>query len=345
MKWSERELEMVSKLRKSGKSIREIASTLNRSYDSIRHIIRRYNFSKTEVPKYVKNFVQELDIDYNLSEEIIKKIKETYTLNWKIAKSTRKTKKKEFKSYLVIADVHVPYQDDIAIRAVLKLMEDIAFDGFIILGDFMELDSISHWLLGENKLKSLEGKRIMEDYAIGNALLDEFDKRLPKDCDKRFFGGNHESGRYDAFIEKYPMLEGLFDPFKELKLEERGYIVYRDLNHIERIGKLSFTHGIFWNKHFLAKHIDEFKTNVLIAHVHTPRMRLANSPAKETAIFGGSVGCLTNLNPEYNKNKPNKTAHGFAVVHFYDDGIFDVDIKRIVKGKFVYNGKLYDGNK
>ena len=45
------------------------------------------------------------------------------------------------------------------------------------------------------------------------------------------------------------------------------------------------------------------------------------------------------------KNKPNKWTHGFAVVHFFPNGDFDVDLKRIVRGRFVYNGKLYDGNK
>ena len=52
-------------------------------------------------------------------------------------------------------------------------MDDVAFDGFYIVGDFMNMEPISHWL--KNKKKTLEGKRMKEDYIRGNALLDEFD--------------------------------------------------------------------------------------------------------------------------------------------------------------------------
>ena len=222
-------------------------------------------------------------------------------------------------------------------------MDDISFDGFIILGDYMDMSPISHWL--KHKRKTLENKRMLTDYIEGNKLLDEFDKRLPKSCDKRFFYGNHEDWYYQL-IEEYPALEGLLEPKIELKLEERGYKVYDKINHIERIGRLSFTHGIYHQQNFVKKHIDELKTNVIIGHLHTPRMRFASSPAREIAISGYSIGCLSDLAPAYQKNRPNSWVHGFGVVYFYDNGgYFDVDIKRIVKGKFIFNDKLYNGNK
>jgi len=342
MQWTKQEVNKVKQMRKAGKTIREIAKSLNRTYDSVRHILKRIDIPKVEKPKISLEIDKEIE---SYIDDEIAFIKKHYSTAWKPTKQRKKSnKEKSFKSYLVIADVHVPYQNDTAIRAVLQLMEDITFDGFIILGDFMDMTPISHWLHEKNQRKSLEGLRMKEDYLIGNMLLDEFDRRLPKNCDKIFVYGNHERFAYD-FEEKYPMLEGLFNPTIELKLKERNYKVYEGINPTFKIGKLVFTHGLYHNKHFLAKHIDEFKTNILIGHLHTPRLRLANSIAKELPIMGASVGCLCDLNPDYNRNKPNKTCHGFAVVYFYDDGYFDIDIKRIIKGKFVFNGKLYDGNK
>ena len=75
---------------------------------------------------------------------------------------------------------------------------------------------------------------------LGGSLHHEFDKRLPKGCDKRFFYGNHEDW-YFQLIEEYPALEGLLEPKTELKLIERGYKVYDTINNIEKIGKLNFT--------------------------------------------------------------------------------------------------------
>ena len=671
MRWEQEDINILRVYRRDGLTISDIAQKMGRSYDSIKHAIARYNIDSPLIkkPNKVADELQEIAnaISEETMEDTIERIKSIYSTKWQPTKE-RKTsnKKKNFKAYLIIADTHVPHQNDIAVKAVLNMMEDYAFDGFVVLGDYMDMAPISHWLHDKNKRKSLEGMRMKEDYTVGNMLLDEFDKRLPKKCDKRFFWGNHsfvkdtevltdkgwikiqnieftkqykiaqfdietkqisfanpemltyhpepyvikieghntcqvvdplhhvivddkkvlakdllnteikekqlplrcyaknrgvdftdnelklitwiimdatvvdrskrentdakriqfklskkrkiedlcfllkemkipytlkpatksgdnvlqpyliriygkeakkyfkivtknkvfprdfknlnleqfkvvldviaktdgqkvssnkitwktinkhnadiiqesaikngylcsinekqgvsgfKNGKtqyhvyikkqlvasyklkivkekyndniysitmpkgtivtryngkvaftgncdwYHQFIEKYPMLDGLFNPTIELKLKERGYKVYEDLNHIERIGRLSLTHGMYHNKHFLTKHIDEFKTNVLVGHLHTSRLRLENSPAKEVAIFGASVGCLCDLNPAYNRNKPNKTSHGFAVVYFYDNGYFDVDLKRIVKGKFVFNNKLYDGNK
>lgn len=263
-------------------------------------------------------------------------------IDWQIKKTKKNiTTKKSFTTYLVLADTHVPHTNVSAMKSIFYLMDDIKFDGFVVLGDFMDMSPISHWL--KNKRKTLENKRMVTDYIEGNKLLDEFDKRLPKKCDKRFFYGNHEEW-YHQLIEEYPALEGLLDPKIELKLGERGYKVYDKLNHIERIGKLSFTHGIYHSQNFVKKHIDELKTNIIFGHLHTPRQRFASSPAREIAIAGYALGALCDLSPAYMKNRPNSWVHGFALVYFYDNGFFDVDIKRIVKGKFVYNNRLYNGN-
>ncbi len=73
-------------------------------------------------------------------------------------------------------------------------------------------------------------------------------------------------------------------------------------------------------------------------------MRFENSPAKEIAIAGYCLGCLCNMNPLFMKDRAHKWSHGFAVLYIYENGFFDIDLKRIVDGRFVYNNKMYDGN-
>ena len=130
----------------------------------------------------------------------------------------------------------------------------------------------------------------------------------------------------------------------EKELKERGYIVYDKINHIERIGKLSMCHGQYHNQNYVLKHINEFKTNVLHADLHSPRMRFENSPAKELAIAGYCLGCLCDMNPSFMKNRAHKWSHGFAILYLLEDGNFDIDLKRIVNGRFIYNQKMYNGN-
>jgi predicted phosphodiesterase len=332
--------QILIELYNSGKTDIELAHLFETSERTIQRRLARLR-----VKKRIKNR-RELPISQDTTV-VPATIEETKPLNWKIPKSRKKSTHidKSFSPYLVIADPHIPYVNQSAVKAILKLMDDITFDGFIILGDYMDMTPISHWLQKKRKRKSLENKRMKADYIEGNKLLDEFDKRLPEGCDKRYFYGNHERFYYDL-IEEYPALEGYFEPKTQLKLEERGYKVYDKINHIERIGRLSFTHGIYHVQNYVKKHIEEFKTNVIFGHLHSPRMRFSASPAKQIEIAGYCVGCLCNMNPAYMQGRPHKWAHGFGIVYFYEghQGFFDVDLKRIVKGRFVYEGKLYDGN-
>jgi predicted phosphodiesterase len=337
-------IQELQKLLDDGKRYKDIAVIFNTSISSVKHAAQAYCNRKITPSIATGSRPQAPQPHEALDVETLDTMKEQFKLHWTVPKSTKTLKTKAFKSYLVVADIHVPQVNSAAVKSILKLMDDVPFDGFIILGDYMDMEPISHWLQDKGQHKSLENKRMLTDYVMGNALLDEFDKRLPKNCDKRYFYGNHERFYYDL-IERLPALEGLLDPQEKLRLKERSYKVYDKINHIERIGRLSFTHGMYHGENYLKKHIDEFKTNVIHADIHSPRFQLSPSPAREVAISGDCVGCLCDLNPIYMNNRCNKWSHGFAVVHFFENGCFDVDNKRIVYGKFVYNNKLYNGNK
>jgi hypothetical protein len=323
----------------SGKDDMDLAKLFNVS----ERTIQRYNaqLRKAKKIKFRADFPESKTITVQSADSVA----ELPKIDWKIPKSTIKpNSKKPFTTYLVLADTHIPYVNQVAMKSVLKLMDDITFDGFVILGDYMDMEPISHWLQDKKQNKTLEGKRMQNDYIEGNKLLDEFDKRLPKKCDKRYFYGNHERFYYDL-IEKLPALAGFFSPKSELHLEERGFTVYDKINHVEKIGKLAFTHGMYHSQNYVKAHLDKFATNVIHADMHSPRFRCAETIARELAFVGYCLGCMCDLNPNFMRNRPNKWSHGFGVVYFYDNGYFDVDLKRIVQGKFIFNDKLYDGTK
>lgn len=325
-------------------SIGNIATELNTTYDSVKHALRRYNLTHYRTAKKDKassSSMQQMLEDIDVEE--FEKLKKQQTLDWKIAKGGKPiSKNKEWIKYIITADEHVPKHNEVVLRTILKVMDDEIFDGHIKIGDFMDLEPISHWT--KNKKKTLEGRRLLEDYVIGNQLLDEFDKRLPKNAEKHYFWGNHEDW-YNQFIEEVPALEGYADPTKELKLIERGYKVY-PYNHIEHFGRLAITHGIYAGENALKKHMTELKTNVMHGHIHTQAELYSSSEARDLSIAGYSVGCCCDLAPGYMRGRPHKWTHGFAVLYLNKKtGFFFVDNKRIVKGKVIYNGKLYDGNK
>lgn len=336
-KWQDR-LAQMKILADYGMTPLDIAKIFDESPAAAERAMQRYGIKRKNVASNSAN------IYASMSKEEQEKLRGALAVDYSLKQKGKAAKaSRKFKTIIAMADEHVPYQNIPVHRALFKLMDDIKPDGAYIVGDFMDMEPISHWLQDRNKRKTLENKRMQQDYISGNVLLDEFDKRLPKNADKRFWYGNHERFYYDL-IEKIPQLEGLVCPTTSLHLKERGYTVYEDINHIERIGRLSICHGMYTTQNYVKKHIDEFKTNVLFAHIHSPRMRFEPSPAREIAIAGYCLGTMGDLNPSFMQNRPNKWQHGFGIIYFFDNGYFDVQLIRPVEGRFVYDGKLYDGN-
>ena len=345
-KWTEEERGKLRAYREENLTIQEIANKLERSADSVDHALRRYKIpaGKSVVRKEEKQQEETVSTLEKLDDKYFVSAKKRAKTSWTIEKTKVKPNKgkQDFQIYLALGDLHIPEHNMPAVKSILYMMDDIKFDGLVNIGDYLDFGCISHW----NKTKKLtsEGLKLKEDYIIGNAILDEFDKRLPEGCDKHFMFGNHEDWYYQ-FIECNPMLEGMLHPTNELKLKERGYKVYEQYNDIFRIGQLNFTHGIYTGLHYVKKHIDELKTNVMFGHLHSQRERYESSPAKQLSIAGYALGCLCSMSPDFMKGRPNKWTNGFAVVYFYPNGDFEVRLIRIIRGKFIFDNKVYNGNR
>lgn len=340
--WSNDKIDILTTYLRNGNSQKDIAKKLNTSVDSVSGAIRRYNLNEHIIiaptsTKFLKN------IDFNeLNDKNFEQTKKEAKLKWNIAKSNReKTKNKNFEIGLFFPDAHIPHHNMVVCKSILKLMDDILFDKFVIIGDFLDFGCISHW--NKNKHKTLELQRLKNDYIEGNSFLDEIDKRLPKNCEKHYLFGNHDGEWPQQLLEEMPQLEGLVEPESQLFLKERHYKTY-SYNELVQFGRLYVTHGIYAGANPIKKHLDELKVNVLFGHTHSLGMMLSSSPAREIAFAGYNIGAVCDLSPDYMKNKPNAWQHGFAVGYFYPNGYFDIQIVRIIDGRFVFNGKIYDGN-
>lgn len=245
---------------------------------------------------------------------------------------------RDYIDIIAMPDTHVKNRDNKAVTCFLSCLEKIQADVFVILGDFLDAEGISHW-----PTDSLEPKRFIPEILDARELLDAIDRRLPPGCVKAFLCGNHEDWLRQAMVSKMPELfDGLAelglmpDIEKLLELSERGYSFF-DVNHFLKIGPTYYTHGLYTGANHPAKHLKVTKATVYYGHLHDDLS--ASEPSISGFVEAASCGCLCRLDAPFMKGKPTNWAHGFRHVRLFKNGKYISNQIKIKDGKAVFFGQ------
>jgi len=246
------------------------------------------------------------------------------------------------KRAVVFPDQHYPIHDVKAMNVAHQVLEKVKPDIFINLGDVGEWESVSSHKYKRRKQPPLEFilPHVEQEVVEVNKELDKVDAILDRvGCKERFIlAGNHDLW-LDSFVESHPYLEEYI--FRNAcRWDQRGY-EYRTFNEVLTIGKLSFIHGAYTGPTHAKKHLESYGTNILYGHVHDLQ-RYSMTRMKDGAISAWSLGCLKDMRAEKNtwlRGRLNNWNHAVAIIDFWKNGNFAVQIVEIVKGKAVLNGE------
>ncbi len=248
------------------------------------------------------------------------------------------------KSYLILNDIHVPYQDERAIQIVCDVASDLRPHGIVLNGDILDLPEVSRHNAGSVAL--LEGKRIAKTFTAGNKLLDQLDRAVGSRCtDRHWINGNHEN-RWYRWLQSGDNVVFADDETTDLParlgLARRGYVYHRDYPtaHV-KLGKLVITHGQWSGKYPAARHMERYQTSVLVGHTHTVQTYHASTWDGQRVAYCN--GYLADPDSEAMAYAPPPRAwqQGFAVAYVAPDGKFWVQLLSIVDGELHYGGKQY----
>ena len=176
--------------------------------------------------------------------------------------------------------------------------------------------------------------------------MDIIDASLDKaKCKQRhFIQGNHEVW-LDKFVTKHPYLPQ-YETKKALKLKERKYKYWEYISHKKlKIGKLNFTHGDYVPIHHAKKHLSSYKENIMYGHTHDLQ-RFTDTGLGGTQS-AWSMGCLKDMSSDKNKwlrGNLHNWNHAFAIVDWFSNGDFKVEVVEIIDGRTSVWGKYIDGN-
>lgn len=248
--------------------------------------------------------------------------------------------KKDVLKFIVQPDTHFGHQDDQALAVLLDFAKDYNPDGHIILGDFLDMNPISHW--GQDKL---EEEYLVDQCLEARQFLSSFKYVTPNCTYKYFNAGNHEDWLRQYLVKNVRHLANRIHELgieitvqSLLDLNKYGY-EYIPFNAILKVLKAHFTHGLYTSSSHAKTHLDKLKGNIYYGHLHDYQChsQMSLSGVQEAA----SLGCLSKLDAPFLRGKPNNWMQGFAVFEFMKDGNFSWSFMRIIDGKFSYNGKVY----
>jgi predicted phosphodiesterase len=247
----------------------------------------------------------------------------------------------EVKRVLILPDCHLNQDNPSAEYKLAKsFLKDYLPDETILLGDFADCTSLSHWIDGKAKL--LENRRFFKECQVLNDELDDIQHYSGK---VTYIEGNHENWAVQ-YVIRNPQVEGVIDIPIQLKLEDRGISWYAldsklPKKRLYRLGKCHFIHGCYINKYHAFKHLITYGCCLVYGHTHQSQSYMLNMMEQEPIMAWG-LGCLCSHAPDYLRGRPANWISQFATFEYNTKtGNFNLYPVNITDKRFIYQGKEY----
>jgi predicted phosphodiesterase len=230
----------------------------------------------------------------------------------------------------------VPYHDKECLDLILKFGKNLHPDKLFILGDFIDMYSISKFDRNPARVTNLQ-----TEFVMGKDTLQRLVSEI-KPAQVIFTEGNHED-RLRKFIWNNPVLDGCIDIKEKLGINELGIEYFEYGKNYVYKDKLIYTHGNKINKFsaYTAKNmLDDLGMSVISGHTHKlgTHYRTDYSGAK-IAVENGCL-CQTELALEWFRKEVIDWQKGISVIKWHDDR-FNIHQICIPKEKFIIYGKHY----
>ncbi len=255
-------------------------------------------------------------------------------------------------------DVHVPV--NINLKPALGFVRDYRPDFFVVGGDFVNGQWLSHWndgafkRIGWDKLRRL----VKEEILAARELLAEIRRTVPR-ARIIYVPGNHERWYADAAF-KYPELQisvavdldrvrfrADLELIKNRELKgileremwtEKMRIEVLEYNEPLKIGKLLYLHGHqFGGQRPTATSAARYPgVNVVFGHHHKHEVTpVFNQGDPRKCYEHVAVPCMTTHAHGYLTTQSTTWMQGFWIADFNRRGLFDGRVKKLVHGSLI----------
>lgn len=262
-------------------------------------------------------------------------------VNMRTAKRYRQLRaSSRMRTLVVLSDVHVPEHDRRVWATSMDLLKDIKPHEVVLLGDFLEMASVS--MHGGAELE-----RLTDDFMAGKQALKEIREAVGADCRITYLEGNHESRLSRYLAAKAPSLVESLSCEMGLGLKEMDVEWVPEGKQPVSRGDLDLTHGHQDlrerpSKHHSSKMAEVYGRpgrTVLYGHTHKPQT--FTRPAVGGYVTAVGMGCARTLTPGWLHGAQAGWVHQIAVVYITPAGRVTIYPITFHHGQAVWNGTLY----
>ena len=258
-------------------------------------------------------------------------------------KRARRAQEKEAstpKAILVLSDVHVPEHDRKVWATSMELAKAIAPDEVVLLGDFLEMSSVSQH-------GGAELEKLTEDFSAGKQALKAIREAVGEDCKITYLEGNHESRLTRFLMTKAPSLRDSLSYQVGLELDSLGVEWVPEGKQPITRGDLDLTHGhqdlrerpSKFHSGKMAEVYGRPERTVMYGHTHKPQVFTRPTVGGHATAIG--LGCARTLSPGWLHGAQAGWVHQIAVVYVTPAGRSHVYPITFRHGQTVWQGKLY----
>lgn len=232
-------------------------------------------------------------------------------------------------TFVVISDIHFPFQDNRALKLFKSFVKSKQIDHIILNGDILDFYDLSRFDKDPDRINKLQNEINQVEKFIGELRENKPDSKIT------YILGNHED-RLRRYLWQHQELASLDNLKLERLLNLDKYNV--ELTQRLRFGKLLFTHGDIVRQHssYSAKgQLDKFNCSGVSGHTHRLGSFFKSGYGFDYEWY--ESGCMCDTTPVYLTDKPN-WQQGFLYGGYLSDKngtVYNIYPIRIRNGRFI----------
>lgn len=242
------------------------------------------------------------------------------------------------KQFLIVPDLHFPYECQKYLKLTYKILKSQRFDGIVQLGDALDF-----WQLSTYDKDPSRKNTIMDDIDHWNKTLCKWSSLLPRNAEIHLLEGNHEF-RLHRYIARHARdLHEIVRPMSELlNLKERnasGGAVFRWHPYAKwsscQIGDCTLLHGFYFNTHVASTNLAKYRRNLICGHTHRVQF------VSDGVYFSASLGHASDENLTAHQPTPTGWQQAMGVLTLNSENKTSIEIILVNDGKAVFRGKHF----